>query len=284
MRRALISSLIIVSAQIALVINPGVLPSLHAQTASRTAAQPSYDAEAERDLIIRANQSRADTGLPPLKMEDCLTVAARRHASIMASRQQLSHQFPGEPALSERFASTCSLHLDEAAENVAYANSSSEAHQAFMHSPAHRENLLHPSYNVAGIGVARRGSTLFVVQDFGHSLTAYSTQQANMQIAKSINQARDHASLPHLEQKDGSAAQSEACALARSHSLRSPAAPQPGQARYTLRFTTMQPEVVPSALTKPLQDRAIEGFAVGACYARSTTYPSGIYWVVLELY
>src|SRR5450631_1726177 len=157
MRSPLISLLAIV---FALTLNTPALPKLHAQ-ASRNQPQPSYDAEGERDLLSRANQSRADSGLPPLKMEDCLTVAARRHAALMAARQQLSHQFPGEPALSERFASACSLHLDEAAENVAYANSPSDAHQAFMHSPAHRENLLHPSYNVAGIGVARRGSTLF---------------------------------------------------------------------------------------------------------------------------
>jgi uncharacterized protein YkwD len=279
MRSPLISLLAIV---FTLTLNTPALPKLHAQTSRNQ--EPSYDAEAERDLLNRANQSRAESSVQPLKMEDCLTVAARRHASIMASRQQLSHQFPGEPGLSERFASTCNLHLDDAAENVAYANSSSEAHQAFMNSPAHRENLLHPSYNVAGIGVARRGSTLFVVQDFGHSLTAYSTQQANMQIAKSINQARDDASLPHLQQKDGSAAQSEACALAKSDSLRSPSPNHPGQARYTLRFTPMQPEAMPSALTKQLRDRALRGFAVGSCYARSATYPSGTYWVVLELY
>lgn len=284
MRSVLVSLLAIALAEVAIVTNPPSLLPLRAPAATQSREQPAYDVEAEHGLLDRANQARAGSQLRPLTMEDCLTLAARRHAATMAAHQQLAHQFPGELPLSERLASTCTLHQDEVAENVAYANSAASAHESLMRSRAHRENLLHPSYNVAGIGVVRRGSMLYVVQDFGHSLPAYSTQQAGELIAKSIDRARDGANLPRLQQKDGSAAQSEACALAQADSLRSPTTAQPGQARYILRFTTMEPQNLPATGIKVLADRSLHAYAVGACFVRNATYLSGTYWVVLEIY
>ena len=46
-----------------------------------------------------------------------------------------------------------------------------------MLSPPHRENLLDTNYNVAGFGVFRSGGRLYVVEDFGHSLPAYTPEQ-----------------------------------------------------------------------------------------------------------
>ena len=125
----------------------------------------SYDVEAERQLLILANQARAQAGVGRLQMDEGLTQAARAHAVEMAERQQLSHQFAGEPALAQRLAANCALHLDQAGENVAYAGSAQQAQESFMHSPPHRENLLNPAYNVAGFGVVRVG--IFVVRGAG---------------------------------------------------------------------------------------------------------------------
>lgn len=245
-------------------------------------AQDNANPAAERELLDLASQSRTRAQVGPLKMENCLVVAARRHAVEMAERQQLSHQFSGEPALSDRVAATCSLHLDEVAENVAFANSAAEAHDGFMKSPPHRENLLHPSYNVMGVGVVQRGSNLFVVEDFGHDLPSYSTMQASELIAGSIAKTREAAHQPALKQEDSSAVQSEACDLARADSLKSPSAHS--GARYVLRFTTMEPQTLPAAGAKAIADGTLSGFAEGACFARSASYPNGVYWVVLELY
>src|SRR5271170_2688981 len=72
-----------------------------------------YDAEAERALFVLANQARAQAGVAPLQRDEGLTQAARAHAAAMASQQQLSHQFAGEPPLEDRLASRCTLHLDQ---------------------------------------------------------------------------------------------------------------------------------------------------------------------------
>jgi uncharacterized protein YkwD len=238
-----------------------------------------YDVEAERELLDLANQARAQAGVGPLQMNDGLTQAARAHASEMARQQQLSHQFSGEPALAQRLATNCSLHLDQAGENVAYASSVDQAHQGLMHSPPHRENLLNPSYNVAGFGVVRAGVSLYVAQDFGHSLPAYSPHQAGGLVSGSIARMRREANLPQLQWKDSDAAESAACSMAHADSLKTVAA----RGSYILRYTTEQPETLPEAATRVIEDRSVRTFSVGTCYARTSSYPNGVYWVTLVL-
>ena len=86
----------------------------------------------------------------------------------MASRKELSHDLPGEPALPQRFAATSTLQFSAEGENVGLAPSAAEAHRGVMRSQHHRENLLNPDYNVAGFAVVCNGSTIYVTEDFGH--------------------------------------------------------------------------------------------------------------------
>ena len=267
---------------------PGPLPAPHLGSVRLAAfevqAQPAYDPSAEDELLHQANRARSRSDVPSLQQNDCLTRAARRHASEMAEQQQLSHQFPGEPGLAQRLGENCNIHFDEAAENVALADSADRAHDSLMNSPVHRANLLYPSYNAVGMGVVRRGSTLYVVQDFAHVLPSYSASQAEDAVAKSVQQARASAYLPALPPRGDPDVHAEACALAKADSLRPPKPAQPGEARYILRYTSLQPENLPAAATKSLADRSVNAFAAGVCFARSATYPNGVYWVVLKLY
>jgi uncharacterized protein YkwD len=239
----------------------------------------SYDVEAERQLLILANQARAQAGLSSLQMDEGLTRAARAHAVEMAERQQLSHQFGGEPALAQRLATNCTLHLDQAGENVAYAGSAEQAQESLMHSPPHRENLLNPAYNVAGFGVVRAGFSLYVAQDFGHSLPNYSPRQASGLVSGSIARMRRDASLPPLVWKDSDAAQDAACSMARTDSLK----PVAVRGAYILRYTTEQPEMLPAQVARAIEDHGVHTFSVGTCYARTNSYPNGVYWVTLVL-
>ena len=51
-------------------------------------------------------------------------------------------------------------------ENVGYGPDTASIERSFMGSPEHRGNILSGTWNHAGTGVARRGSTVFVVQEF----------------------------------------------------------------------------------------------------------------------
>ena len=60
------------------------------------------------ELLDLVNRVRAKDDLQPFTMDLDLTKAARLHATAMAQRQQLSHQFSGEPELGQRLAAASS--------------------------------------------------------------------------------------------------------------------------------------------------------------------------------
>jgi uncharacterized protein YkwD len=255
-----------------------------ARTAAASLSSPAdssaYDSNAEREFLRLANTARAQAGLSPLQADADLIRAARTHTAAMIRQHQLSHQFPGEPALMQRLMTNTNLHLDHAGENVGYSGSVAQAHDGFMHSPPHRENLLDPVYNVAGMGVMWDGSMLYVTQDFAHSLPTYSAADAEEALAASVSRTRRNADLKALQRMEYAAAATVACAMAKADSI-NVTAPRD---HTILRYTAMRPEDLPGSATRMIVDPRIQGFAVGICYARTATYPSGVYWVALILY
>jgi uncharacterized protein YkwD len=135
------------------------------------------DSAAEQELLDLANQRRREAGAAPLRMDATLSNAARAHARLMVERQELSHQFDGEPSLMPRLIET-GLRLDRVGENVAYNASVEKAFEALMQSPPHRRNLLDPSYNSAGFAAFWSNSRLYVVQDFAHELPKLASTSA----------------------------------------------------------------------------------------------------------
>jgi uncharacterized protein YkwD len=281
MDRTLIASLAIVLATGVVTLK---LPTAHAaeQPAAAADSQPSpdYDADAERRLLDMANRERAKAGLSPLQVNDGLAKAAREHGAAMAAQQKLSHQFSGEPNLLHRLAANTKTHLDQAGENVAFAGSVDQAQDSLMHSPPHRANLLNAGYNVAGFSVVRSGSLLYVTQDFGHSLPSRSDDEADVLVARSVDRIRALTRLPVLQRKDSTEAAAAARAMAEGNSLRSPAL----RAREVLRYTTAQPQILPANASRAIESRSVRAFAVGSCYARTRSFPAGVYWVALLFY
>lgn len=242
---------------------------------------PQFDVEAERQLLELANADRARAGLPSLKMDDGLVRAARKHATEMAAMGQLSHQFADEPSLSQRISAMSNLHLDREGENVALAIDAAGAHQALMASPPHRDNLLSPNFNVAGMGVVRNGTRIYVAQDFGDSIATVSVRQAQELVEASVEQLRAQANMPRLARVSNSTMQASACAMAQADSLSAAARPA---GAYMLRYTSMQPEQLPSNISKVIAQRGLKTYSAGTCYARTPRYPNGAYWVVLVFY
>ena len=246
--------------------------------------QTAYDAQSEKELLELANHARAQAGANPFRTDEGLIRAAREHAVAMAERRELSHQFMGEPELAKRLAAKSSLYLVEEAENVASAQSAERAHDGLMHSVHHRENLLHPSYNVVGIGVVRRGDTLYVVQDFGDSYEKLPANESDTQISESIERVRAQSKQLKLERRETSAADREACSMGTADSIKVSQSPLASQAKRIIRYTTLQPATFPDALAKVIADNTLKAYTVGSCFSRSKSYPNGIYWVVLVFY
>jgi uncharacterized protein YkwD len=274
--------------------------------ASATAADipfRDYDSAAEQVLLDLANQARAQAGAPPLALDNGLSQVARIHAEAMFAARQLSHQFANELSLPQRLASATRLQLDQEGENVALDFDAASGHQHLMLSPPHRANLLNPAYNVVGMGVIRSGDRLYIVQDFGHALPNYSAAEVKERIAAAVIQARQQARQPALARRDLSShdlsihdgssrdltdkglplADSAACSMAQADKLGTSPVQQLAQRYTVLTYTSLHPETLPAEAGRVLDDHNLRTFSIGACYARTSTYPTGVYWVVLSL-
>ncbi|MHB8216941.1 MAG: CAP domain-containing protein [Candidatus Sulfotelmatobacter sp.] len=242
-----------------------------------------YDPQAEQVLLNLANQARAQAGLHSLTLDAGLCQAARAHAQEMVAAHQLSHRFDGELPLPQRLADTTKALLDEEGENVALDSDAASGHRHLMLSPPHRANLLSASYNVIGLGAIRSGGRLYIVQDFGHALPNYSVAEVKERIAATVAQVRHQARVSDLASRDLPAADNAACSMAQADKLGTSPIHQLAQRYTVLTYTSLHPETLPASAERTLADRTLHGFSVGTCYARTQTYPTGAYWIVLAL-
>jgi uncharacterized protein YkwD len=242
-----------------------------------------YDPAAEQQLLDLANQARAQVGSPRLALDAGMSRAARAHAEAMFAARQLSHQFEGEPSLPQRLAAATRTQLDQEGENVALDFDAEKGHEHLMLSPPHRANLLNPAYNVVGLGVVRSGDRLYIVQDFGHALPNYSAAEVKERIAATVERARHQANQPDLARRDLPAADDAACSMAQADKLGTSPVHQMAQRYTVLTYNSLHPETLPENASHLLSSRNLRSFSVGTCYARTETFPTGAYWVVLAL-
>src|SRR4051794_9674685 len=144
----------------------------------------------EQQLVRELNQSRAQAGLPALKVDDRLTQAAREHSQKMADSRNLSHVLPGEAKVAQRIAST-GLRFNRSGENVGYNTDFNGLHSGWMHSPPHKENILSPDYDSVGIGVVRGSDGVYwATQDFAHAVVQRTAKEAESLVAKKVKSLR----------------------------------------------------------------------------------------------
>ena len=241
------------------------------------------DSSAEQQLLTLANQSRRESGAPPLALDPGLSQAARIHAQAMVDARSLSHQFTGEPSLPQRLAATASLLLDQEGENVALDYDAEHGHEHLMLSPPHRANLLNPAYNVVGLGVVRSGDRLYIVQDFGHALPNYSATEVKDRIAAAVGNMRRQSGQPELQRRDLLVADEAACSMAQADKLGTLPVRKLAERFTVLSYNSLRPETLPNGAAHAIGSKTLQSFSIGACYGRTGTYPSGVYWVVLSL-
>ena len=256
-----------------------------ANSAANSADIPFNDSETqtEQQLLLLANQSRQQAGAQALRLDAGLSHAARIHAQAMLEAHQLSHQFEGEASLPKRLAAMTNLQLDQEGENVALDYSAEGGHEHLMLSPPHRANLLNPAYNVVGLGVVRSGDRLYIVQDFGRALPNYSSTELKDRVATAVNQIRRQAKQSALQRRDLNVADDAACSMAQADKLGTSPVQKLAERFTVLTYTSLRPETLPSEATHAIGSRNLTSFSVGACYSRTDTYPTGVYWVVLSL-
>jgi uncharacterized protein YkwD len=124
-----------------------------------TVAPLSTTASYASQALAATNAQRAAHKLKALTVTSCLTGFASPWATHLAATRTLVHQ-----SLSP-FLSRCNVNY--AAENIGDGNvTAAQMVALFMSDAPHRANILGTHYTHVAIGVARSGSTWYVVQDF----------------------------------------------------------------------------------------------------------------------
>lgn len=221
-------------------------PSVRAQSAA-TGPQGS-----DRALFDAANRERQVRRLGPLRWDPALARAARDHAVLMARSAAISHQFPGEPGLSERL-SRVGARFTVAAENVGTGESAPDLHDAWMKSPPHRANLLDPKVDAIGIATVERNGMIYAVQDFARLVPTLSLDEQERQVG-SLLAARG------VRLLDTTGDVRRTCASERGVA--------PGlHPKYLFRYLTADIRQLPDELLAELRTGRYQSAAVGACEA-----------------
>lgn len=148
-------------------------------------AWPDFFHEQTRDLLdlqaVRAemlrltNDARREAQRPPLRPERHLEACAQRYADLMLARSHYGHRGPDGDTVRERAEAAGYRVYAALGENLAEGQFTvAEVMDGWLHSPAHRENLLSATFTEVGFGVALgkndRGWQVLWVQCFGRPL------------------------------------------------------------------------------------------------------------------
>ncbi len=210
---------------------------------------------AEQYLFNAANAERVQRGLLPLRWDEALHSAAVQHAREMAARESISHQYAGEADLASR-AQMAGAHFSVVAENVATAPTAVVVHDAWMHSPDHRRNLLDERVDSIGIAVLLRHGQLYAVQDFDRGVAPLSFEDQEVAVANLLS------GTGNLSIDVADAAARQTCAMSSGFA---------GNRRpwFIMRFSAGELNALPDALKARLATGRYRQASVGACMTHS---------------
>lgn len=109
----------------------------------------------ERRFARKINGERGDLNLRKLSLDPEVSKAARVHTRAMVNRNELYHT-PSDK-LRKRVTNWVVL-----GENVGVGGTVRSLHNAFMNSPAHRDNVLYSTFKYVGVGVKKSGGRMWV--------------------------------------------------------------------------------------------------------------------------
>ena len=115
----------------------------------------------ETVFVDRINRDRVGRGLAPLVVDVRLRDVARQWSATMAAAGRLSHN--------GNLAAQAPPEWRRLGENVGMGPSALAVADAFVASPDHFRNIVHPDFNAVGVGVVWSGGILWVTQVFMQS-------------------------------------------------------------------------------------------------------------------
>ena len=116
------------------------------------------------------NELRADSGLPPLALNDALNGSANSYAAVLATYDWFAHEGPDGSTIKSRAEAagySSWIYLSENLYRGFYGDAAERIVQAWADSPGHLSNLTGQQITEIGVGCYISGNLRWCVQDFG---------------------------------------------------------------------------------------------------------------------
>ncbi len=203
--------------------------SLTPEQVARHAPRPADPFALEEALaaaVLReGNARRAEVGLRALDPDPGLADAARRYSQKMRDMAFFAHDAPDGESLAQRLPADAKYRYAQLGENLWSGQGaldwraeslSAQATEDWILSPSHRDNLLEPVYDVAGVGVAVDSDRVYITMLYARPqidaasarlASAYSTPPTDLyglttglerSALQTLNIARGEMALPSL--------------------------------------------------------------------------------------
>ena len=131
-----------------------------------TVDDPELRTDLESRMLDLVNEERRKRGIKEFVADPEMATVARKHSRDMFARGYFSHHTPEGLSPFDRMTRD-KVQFLTAGENLALAQTLTQAHLGLMNSPGHRANILNPSYGRLGIGVLDGGFRgLMITQNF----------------------------------------------------------------------------------------------------------------------
>ena len=261
----------------ALCICPSAAPGLAAAASQEQIAVPST-AGMEHDLHVALNAERTARGLQAVRVVPALVTLARQHSADLARRNVVSHDSETGQSYSQRLADAGVASVANG-ENVGRSSTSLTPliHQAFMDSPAHRQNMLDPAFDAVGVGVVLGNhGTYFVTVDFIKGVTLRSRAEIRAMMLGALTLARTRAGLAPVVLVDGLNTIADDLARAKADGRDLPRVPIT-RGRTATHFVA-GPDL--DQLAAALGEERFEGrgaAGIGIAFGRNREFPGGAY-------
>jgi uncharacterized protein YkwD len=126
------------------------------------------DDPVEQEAIRLVNTDRSARGLRTVRCDPAMTAVAREHSTDMCRRGYFDHTGLDGRDPFDRLRDG-GVRFSSAGENIAWGQRSAvEVHDAWMHSPGHRRNILDGDYGRIGVGLDRCGGDMYWTQVFAN--------------------------------------------------------------------------------------------------------------------
>jgi uncharacterized protein YkwD len=251
--------------------------------------EPTDRREARAMLLARVNALRAAGAVAAVQADAALDAVAQAYAERMASQHFFAHVSPDGETLPERL-EKAGYAYRASGENLGMAAGPLAAHAAIEESPGHRKNLLDPSFERVGFGLARQsrdgGSELILVELLASPAAAQADPVASAY--QRLLQQRAALRLPALQRSEALeaiAAQQARSALARDDPRTPNIDTQVFGAMAEARAASADLYVAHDLGSLPpsrgVRDSRYSLVGIGAVRGDSPKYGKGRYWVVV---